>query len=274
MRFILLHYHIFKNAGSTIEENLEHSFHEKFLRFDTPDRNGKLDHANLLACLNAHPQVSAVSSHQIHYPVPQAPGILFFDLCFLRDPIDRIRSIYDYFRQKPSPGDPMSDLANHRPRGAFVRHLIENLPWTVSDVQVNLLAHGQVSDLARGPEDLQLATSRMLETSFLGVVDLFRESLIAGRHALRVIFPNLVCAHPPVNVSKGLRGTPEQRSREFREDCGDRLYRELLRRNEMDFELLRMARDEVQRRFELVPDCGERIQGEERSSNSRLRTAR
>ena len=46
----------------------------------------------LLALLNSNPHLKAVSSHQIRYPVPQVRGLMFFDLCFLRDPIDRILS--------------------------------------------------------------------------------------------------------------------------------------------------------------------------------------
>ena len=39
MRFVILHYHILKNAGSTIEEALDHSFGERFERLDSVDRD-------------------------------------------------------------------------------------------------------------------------------------------------------------------------------------------------------------------------------------------
>ena len=119
---------------------------------------------------------------------------MFYDLCFLRDPIDRIRSTYDYFRIKPQDGDPVSDMANRANEAEFVAHLIENYPWMVNDVQVNLLANGLINDQPQGAQDLERATARMLETSFLGVVDQFHESIIAGQHALRIVFPNLNCA--------------------------------------------------------------------------------
>ena len=68
--------------------------------------------------------LKAVSSHQIRYPVPCVAGFLFFDLCFLRDPFDRIRSTYDYFREKPAEGDPVSDFANRLPLGGFIARLL------------------------------------------------------------------------------------------------------------------------------------------------------
>jgi hypothetical protein len=254
MRFVLLHYHILKNAGSTVEEILYHNFRDRLARVDKPDRDGHVSNADIRSYLDENPQITAFSSHQINYPVPQAPGYLFFDLCFLRDPIDRIRSTYDYFRLKPSDGDPVSDLANRVGEGEFVAHLIENYPWMVNDVQVNLLANGVVNDQPQGEQDLERATVRMLETSFLGVVDRFEESIIAGQHALRIIFPNLNCAQAPVNVSGGLGGNLPARIEKFRAACGDVVYNELARLNHMDVELLQRARAEVLRRFELVPD--------------------
>ena len=119
LRFVILHYHILKNAGTTIENILDRNFGERFARLDTSDRDGRIEQADILAYLDEHQEVQALSSHQIHYPVPAAPGYIFFDLCFLRDPIDRLRSTYDYFRQRPAEGDPLSDAANSLGFGEF-----------------------------------------------------------------------------------------------------------------------------------------------------------
>ena len=128
--------------------------------------------------------MQALSSHQIHYPVPAAPGFIFFDLCFLRDPIDRLRSTYDYFRQRPAAGDPLSDAANTLEFGEFFRCLIERFPEQVDNPQVNLLANG-AADRETTPEDLAPAIQRMAQTSFLGVVDCFDQSILAGESWLR-----------------------------------------------------------------------------------------
>ena len=149
--------------------------------------------------------MKAVSSHQFRYPVPQAPGYIFFDLCFLRDPIDRIRSMYDYFREKPVPGEPASDLAREQSIGGFIAGLVEHHAYRVSNVQVNMLANGIVND-PPVEADLIRATEVMLKTSFLGVVDCFHESLVAGQYFLRPVFPNLALAQQPANVS-GDRGS-------------------------------------------------------------------
>ncbi len=80
--------------------------------------------------------------------------------------------MYDYFRQKPVPGEPASDLAREQSIGGFIAGLVEHHTYRVSNVQVNLLANGVVNDPpAEG--DLARATEVMLKTSFLGVVDCF-----------------------------------------------------------------------------------------------------
>jgi hypothetical protein len=264
MRFVILHYHILKNAGSTVEEILYNSFREDFARFDTMDRDGSIPHADLLSFLESHPRVKAVSSHQIRHPVPRAPGFIFFDWCFLRDPMDRIRSMYDYFREKPSEGDPVSELANQLGLGEYAARLIEEIPWYANDIHVNLLANGIAND-PPSKEDLERATRIILKTSFLGVVDCFDRSLIAGQYSLHPIFPGLKCAHPPVNVSKGMGRTLDARIEELREACTPQVYAELLRLNSLDCALLSRARAEVERRFNLVPDGIDRLRALESS---------
>jgi hypothetical protein len=197
--------------------------------------------------------VQALSSHQIHYPVPAAPGYIFFDMCFLRDPIDRLRSTYDYFRQRPAAGDPLSDAANSLGFGEFFRSLLERFPEQVDNPQVNLLANGG-ADRETVPEDLGPAMKRMIQTSFLGVVDCFDQSMIAGQSLLSAVFPSLECSYQPANVSRGFGGTMASRRIQFQEACGRAVYAELLRQNALDCRLIRAARAEVRRRFATVPD--------------------
>lgn len=250
MRCVLLHYHFFKNAGTTIEEILAHSFGH-FARMDNPDPNQPISNQELLKFLECNPLVQAVSSHHINYPVPQAPGYLFFDICILRDPIDRMRSTYDYFREKPFAGYPLSDLANQSTLPEFFERLIELAPFYINDVQVNLVANGEW-DHPPSRDDLDRATQRILNSSFLGVVDRFQESLVAAEYALKPVFPTLKCAQPAANVSSKRASANELGAPSVQE--------ELRKLNALDFELLDRARAEVTRRFERVPDRQARMQ--------------
>jgi hypothetical protein len=256
LRFVILHYHILKNAGSTIEDALDHSFGHRFARFDRPGRDATIRAAELLAFVRSQPDLAAVSSHHIRYPLPEARGILFFDLCFLRDPIDRVRSMYDYYRDKPADGDPVSELAGATDLGGFVAGMVRDFPLRIRNVQVNLIAAAGDSDQPT-PDDLEIATARMLGASFPGVVDLFDQSIATGQYFLRQVFPELDFSLPPVNVSQGLGGTVESRTMRLREVCDSVVFDELLRLNDLDFQLVERTRAEVLRRAALVPPPGE-----------------
>jgi hypothetical protein len=241
MRFVILHYHFLKNAGMSIESILHRSFGSFFSSIDTEERDGHIGEEALLDHLRRNPLLKAVSSHQIRYPVPCVAGFLFFDLCFLRDPFDRVRSMYDYFREKPSSGDPVSDFANRLTLGGFIARLIEEMPWHINDAQVNLLANGIANDPPT-QGDFERAVAKMLRTSFLGVVDRFNESLIAGQHFLRPVFPTLDCSAEMENVSS-------KRAANLRDACDPGVYAELVRLNSYDAKLVDRARVEVERRF-------------------------
>jgi hypothetical protein len=254
MRFVLLHYHIFKNAGSTVEDYLDLSFGECFQRIDTPDPNGTVPESEILELLNANPHLQALSSHQFRYPMPVARGILFFDCCFLRDPLQRIQSTYRYLREKPVHGDPLSDLANSRAVGDFVEELLETAPHRISNVQTNLLANGSVHAEAAREEWLDRALARMHETSCIGVVDRFEHSIAAAHFLLSPIFPRLVPRAPgPVNASSDPQTPSSKRPQSLKELCAPSFYAELVRRNGLDLELLEQTRREVARRFERIP---------------------
>jgi Sulfotransferase family len=252
LRFVILHYHILKNAGTTLENILDRNFGERVARLDTEHRDGRIEQNDIVDYLDRHPAIEAISSHQIHYPVPQARGYLFFDWCFLRDPIDRLRSTYDYFRQHPADGDPLSEAANRLQFGPYVRCLLNQFPEQVDNPQTNLLANG-AADRETFPSDLEPALRRMLETVFLGVVDLYDQSVAAGRYRMRAVFPWLDFSAAPANVSRGLEGSLAWRRLRFREEAGRVVYREVLRLNLLDFRLLRAARAEVRRRLAMVP---------------------
>ena len=137
--------------------------------------------------------------------------------------------------------------------GGFIAGLVEHHQYRVSNVQVNLLANGIVND-PPADTDLIRATEVMLRTSFLGVVDRFHESLIAGQYFFRPVFPNLALAQQPANVSSG------SRMEIFQKACDPDVYAELVRLNALDLELVSRARSEVQRRFSMVPDGPARLQ--------------
>src|SRR5512141_2873477 len=88
-RFVLVHYHIFKNGGSTIEYVLERAFPGRFATVHGPSPDSVLTGEDLAAFIRANPHLTAITSHHLRYPLPAMKDVVIFDICLLRDPIDR-----------------------------------------------------------------------------------------------------------------------------------------------------------------------------------------
>lgn len=252
-RFVLLHYHIFKNAGTTIEYALSRCFKKRFAQLHGREANSILTGEDTAPFLLAHPEIVAISSHHLKYPKPRARGLVVFDFCVLRDPLDRLWSMYQHFR-RAEPIDDLSAKAKEMDAQSFFDLLLEEHPHLVNDVQVNVLANRAAYTRPPDSADLSAALKIAREMSAIAVVNLFDESLMAAEYFLHPAFPTIRLEYVSQNVSPA-RGTEER----FREEVGDRVYQQLRKMNQLDSELVSWASGEVRRRFELVPGAGRRL---------------
>jgi hypothetical protein len=258
MRFVIVHYHVFKNAGSTIESILEREFGDKFacLHGTTPDT--VLDREHLVDFLRDHPGVLAISSHHLRYPLPEIRGVALFDLCFLRHPLSRLQSMYSYFRMART-SDPLSEMATQYSSREFFEQMTAIAPHLISNVQVLQLARAGRFTRPAGGQDLARAIEIVREMSLPGVVEMFDESLICMGYFLQPAFPGIRLEYVVKNASQFNTGGLESEAERFRVLWGERLYSKLTRLNQFDIELYQAARDEIQRRFEIVPDANQRL---------------
>lgn len=215
-----------------------------------------LDGDFLADYLQRNPSISVVSSHHFRYPKPVIPGVVLFDCCFLRHPLERLQSMYGYFRKMDSP-DPLCQMARRETAAGFLKNLIDFSPNQVCNVQVNLLANAGVFTRPADETDLQRAAGFLREMAIPGVVEQYDESLVTAEYFLKPAFPELRLEYVPQNVSRPLGGSIEERQEQLRGNWGSDLYETLTKLNRFDLELFRRAGDEIRRRFALVPE-GER----------------
>jgi hypothetical protein len=229
MRFVLVHYHIFKNAGTTVERILEREFPGTFARLHGPGSDATLDAEDLTSFLDDHPHVQAVTSHHLRYPAPVMRNAVVFDCCFLRHPLDRLDSLYSYYRRIDSNAQ-VTQIAN---RGAFTR------PASVAD--------------------LERAVQTVRNMALPGLVEMFQESMVAAEYFMRPAFPSIRLGSGPANVSRQIMpGAPEREQRLIRV-WGRELHREITRLNELDIELTEQTRHEIRRRLSMMPAASDRV---------------
>jgi len=97
-RTVIAHLHLFKNAGTSVEEGLKSHFENRWLSYDKDGAGSRVSFPELVDELRGKPQIEAVSSHQLRPPLVGDEEFRLLPLLFLRHPIDRIRSAYAFER--------------------------------------------------------------------------------------------------------------------------------------------------------------------------------
>ena len=256
-RFVVVHYHFFKNAGSTIESILEREFAGGFATLHGLTADTELDDDELSAFLSTHRDIKAVSSHHLRYPLPNIKNIVIFDLCFIRHPLDRLQSMYSFLRRSNT-GGPLCQMASRYSATGFLRRLLDESPHLVSNVQVLQLAQsGRFTRPAR-QEDLSRAIEVVRKMAVPGVLDLFDASLVAAEYFLRPAFPQINLHYTRQNVSAQSSETAHREKR-YRESWGSAVYDDMLALNQFDLQLHAATLDEVYGRIAVVPQAQERM---------------
>ncbi|NUO75694.1 MAG: hypothetical protein HOQ32_06735 [Lysobacter sp.] len=261
-RFVILHYHTFKNAGSTIDYALERNFGEGLVAFHGGHDDAVLVADHVAGLVSSDLSIRAVSSHHLRYPKPVLRGTRFIDVCFVRHPLDRIRSLYHY-GLKLEPTTWLGGLAQSFDERGFVAHLVLHAPHAINDSQVNLLACAGFYARPPGPVDLEDACAIVDRVCALGVVDMFDVSMVSIEHYLRPMFPVISMEYVAQNVSSPQAPEREEGAYGLAAACrqvwGDTLYAQVVALNQQDLRLYEKAREEVSRRYALVPDRHERL---------------
>jgi hypothetical protein len=255
-RWVLLHYHIFKNAGSTIEWIFRRRLGDRFATLHGPDEDSVVAGPELDSFLGGNPEIAAISSHHLRYPLPAIANVILFDLCFFRDPLRRLASMYRYFRATGA-SDELAQCARTSTAPEFFDLLLRDHPHLINDVQVNVMANGGVYTRPPTAGDLRIAQERLRQIAVLGVVEMFDESAVTAEYFLRPTFPELQFEYLAQNVTTPLdREGPPPQDR-FRAEIGTTRFMQLERLNRLDTQLLAFAKDELLRRFEMVPERNE-----------------
>src|SRR5581483_6833001 len=109
-RVVLLHYHIFKNAGSTIDFALKQNFGDRLAYLHGDRFDSMVSDAEVVEFVSRNPAIAAISSHHLRPPAPAAPSIRFLEILIVREPLDRLCSIYDFYRRTDQLADPLAGL--------------------------------------------------------------------------------------------------------------------------------------------------------------------
>lgn len=235
-RPIIIHFHFFKNAGTSIESILRKNFKEHFITFEPGGATETFPASTLVPLLEERDELAAVSSHTISFPAPRRENWNIFPIVFLRHPLARIVSMYSYEKNQDSQS-PGAILAKEHGLTGYIEARLKNPgERTLRNYQTWMLARGQTS--SRDDRELLCTAKKTIdEIPVVGLVEKFDESIQQLSDWLKPYFPSLEMTPEHQNRSDTSGLSLSNKLQRLKDSIGDDLYARLEHENLMDIEL-------------------------------------
>lgn len=196
--------------------------------FQVPRR----DNATAVArFLSENTEIDALSSHTALLPVPCLAGIDIFPIVFVRHPIDRIRSAYEFERNQFA-NTAGARLARNHDFAGYVRELLGRRHHRqVRNFQTFRLSHNETR--AAGSE-IERALRALAALKFVGLVEHFGQSIERLEQELCRIYPTFRGAMIHKNATASRATNLQDRLSEISASLGEELLGRLIDANQDD----------------------------------------
>jgi len=248
-RSVVVHAHIFKNAGTTIDWILEKNFGNNFLD-DRNDQKMSTDPDYLASLIDSKPQLKAISSHSIPLPLKQNDAVRYHTLVMLRDPLLRVKSVYD-FERKQRADTPGAKMAKEKSFKDYViwRMTPEAAP-TIRNMHVRYLTKNSQPAKEELTEDHFASACEYVDNNkLLGLVEEFDKSMLLFSNYLMETGIEIDFAYQKQNVSSSVKRSKSEQIDFLESELGSELLSVLKTKNEFDIKLYNYAYDVLKKRF-------------------------
>lgn len=253
-RTVLVHFHLFKNGGTSVERMLRESLGERWQSYDKPESSGKISANEIVSWIESNPTVAAVSSHQLVGPLPTA-SFDILPIVFLRHPLARVRSAWRFEWQK--------QLELSEPKGSLAAYVDEKFRQkrtsVIANFQVSRLGNPD-ADVVTAPTDrydrsrLQRACEMIDALPFVGLVERFPQSLELMADCCVERAPALRVRPYHENATEASPRSIADEECALRAEIGDARFDELCARNRLDLELYAYAQGRFARQYARLGD--------------------
>lgn len=236
MRHLVVHHHLFKNAGSTVDHVLARHFGPAWGTIESGSPGGLLEAAAFADFVRANPSLRAISSHQLRPPAPGIDGVQVHPILFLRDPVDRAASVHAFERTQPPDISPGAAMAARCDLPAYI-------DWRLEQGDGGVICDFQTMFLGWEPGDETMAPAlgramrRVDSTPGVGLVERFEASMARIAAVLAPVFGPIDVSAPAMNRNPRRAERIEERISAFREALGPARYERLRERNQLDLAL-------------------------------------
>ena len=258
-RAVLVHCHLFKNAGTTLDWSLARSFGEGFVAH-TDDAAMRSGPAYLAAYVKDHSRLQALSSHHVQFPMPAVDGIALWPLLLLRHPVDRVGSVYA-FEARQVADTPGAVKAKEATFAEYVAWRMEpNVGATIRNVQVRYCCDRRVPTRHALTEEDYEAARRNTRQPLVGTVDRYDESMVLFEETLRPRFPEIDLAYVRQNVTQGRKKSLDERVQHVFDRLGPEASALLVEKNQYDLRLYDATSERLDARIAATPQFEEKLE--------------
>lgn len=237
-RAAILHYHLFKNAGTSLDALLKEQFPGRWVTAEFPG-DPVANRTGVAAWVRENPEAACYSSHTALMPPPQLPDVDLVPVIFLRHPLDRIASAYSFETKQRDDGFGAKLARNTTLRGYIEVRLAMDGDRQCRNFQVDRLA-GLFPE--RDGSELERALRAVQELPFVGIVESFDESLARLEDLLHERgFPDVELRAVRRNVSAGRADSLGARLEKMAAEVGPEFFDELVRVNADDIAVYQAA---------------------------------
>ena len=245
-RYLLLHYHLFKNAGTSVDAILKKNFGKLWqnIEFLPP---GQEDHAKAIATFVAeHPDLIAISSHTLFCSPPVFENTDVMPIIFMRHPLKRLRSAYD-FERKQAAETLGAQLARNTDFISYVRTRLTTFgDRSFHNFQTYRLARLLPND---DRSERERAFAALDQLPFVGLVEEFGKSLSKLKAIIQPRISSFQIYDAWENATSGKshdENAPKPPS--LQDELGDETYAKVLKANQDDIALY----EELVRRYAML----------------------
>lgn len=209
-RTVVLHYHLFKNAGTSVDHMLKAHFGPAWVTAEFA-MAGNDNTKAVQDWIADNPEAQAFSSHTMVGPLPQVEDVDIIPVIMLRNPLARIASAYRFERKQEADTWGAELAKKHDFEGYVQTRLARAGDRQCRNFQVSRLATlcpGPDSEFERAKAGLKLLHKR----GVIGRIEHFNAFTEAFIARLTPAFPDFAPAPAKANTtsSKGGKKTPFQ----------------------------------------------------------------